>query len=269
MKWLFASLSKFFTLREQKETDMVKPFLEHLEDLRVTLFKMGGALIVGMVAAYCFHRPLVELMKAPLAGTKVELYSVGLLDGFSIALKLSFYLGVVISFPFLMYFLAEFVLPALTRKEKRLLLPGIFIAFLLFAFGVVACYKFILPKTVLWFFNFTTDSMGLKMLLTATTYFAFVAQMCIACGLLCELPIVMVALALMDLISFRLLAGTRPYAYIGILILVAILSPSPDPFTFATLAVPVVAVYELCIWLVWLIERRRSKSEKSGQQYPD
>jgi sec-independent protein translocase protein TatC len=169
----------------------------------------------------------------------------------------------------LLYFLAEFVLPALTRKEKRMLLPGILIGFALFGFGVVVSYRYILPKTVQWFFRYTYESLGIDIQLRAVTYFSFVAHLTIVCGLLCEVPIVVVALALLDMVSYKLLSGTRPYAVVGIMILVAIISPSPDPVTFLTLALPVLGVYEICIWLVWLIEKRRKRLDTSGQNYPD
>jgi sec-independent protein translocase protein TatC len=71
------------------------------------------------------------------------------------------------------------------------------------------------------------------------------------------MPIVMFALSAMGLVSFELLSKTRVYAFTVILILVALIAPSPDPITFMAMGLPVLAIYELCIWIVWLMERRR------------
>jgi sec-independent protein translocase protein TatC len=79
-------------------------------------------------------------------------------------------------------------------------------------------------------------------------------------GLLCQLPVVMVALAFIGIIDFRFLSSTRPYAVTVILILAAVVAPTPDPITFVTLAVPIICLYEICIWVVWLIDRNRKKA---------
>jgi sec-independent protein translocase protein TatC len=264
MNWL----RKLFSFRENRDRraaddaydtadrDVVKPFLEHLEDLRKTLFKMAAALLSGMVVAFYYHDPLYALVMAPIKGLPIKVISTTLVGPFALSLKLAFYGGIVASFPLLLYFAAEFVLPALTRRERRMLLPGIGIGFLLFGCGVVLSYHYILPKTIQWFFLYGRD-MGIETMLEATTYFGFVAQLSLACGLLCELPIIVIALAVLGVINYRLLASTRPYAVTLILILVAILSPTPDPITFLTLAMPVLLIYEICIWIVWLMERRR------------
>ena len=86
--------------------------------------------------------------------------ALGITDSITISFHLAFYAGIVISFPILLYFLAEFVLPALTAVEKRFLLPAIFVSFALFLTGVLACYFWLLPKTILFFFHDTNRSAG-------------------------------------------------------------------------------------------------------------
>ena len=189
-------------------------------------------------------------------------------ESFGIAMKLAFYAGIVISFPFLLYFVIDFVLPALTRKERRLLGPGILAGSLLFGSGVYIGFKYILPKTLVWFDHFGR-SMGFASNWKAGTYFSFVTQLCLACGGLCELPLVMVVLSMLNVISFSMLQSTRRYAVAIILVIVAIIAPTPDPITFFTLAVPMLAIFEGSIWLVWLIERNRRKNEMSGQTLGD
>ncbi len=266
MTWLNKFLQKMFAIREQSDGDVVKPFLEHLEDLRLVIFKMLATWVASTILAYSFHAKIMLLMRAPLdkAAPGIELISTALAGTFMISLKMSLYAGLVISFPLQLYFLAGFVLPALTRKEKKLILPGVLAGFVLFGTGVVISYQYILPKTIHFFVQYAEDG-GVKNRLDVSLYYSFVANLCIACGLLCELPVVIIGLAAINLVSFKLLSSTRAYAVTAILILVAIIAPSPDPFTFIVMGLPVLGIYEMCIWIVWMMERRREKAEKEAR----
>lgn len=263
-------LRKLFNFREKRQTrdtggddehnDVVKPFLEHLEDLRVTLFKMAWCIAIGMAVAFWFHDELFRLVGAPLVPLGIKLMNIDLISPFMMSMKLAFYAGIVFSFPFLLYFAAEFVMPALTRKERRLLVPGVLVGFVLFAAGVTVAYLFLLPRTLEWLQQY-----ALKMGVDAHQveigkHFSLVTNLCLACGFLCEVPIVVIALALMGLVSYELLSRTRAYAMTLILIVVAIVAPTPDPIMFITLAIPVLVIYEACIWIVKLIERKRATS---------
>jgi sec-independent protein translocase protein TatC len=98
-----------------------------------------------------------------------------------------------------------------------------------------------------------------------------VAHLCIAFGLLCELPVVMVTLNGIGIVSYEWLRSTRAYALAGILILSAIISPTPDIATLFILAAPIMALYEICIWVVWYLDKRRAKAERALQDdhHPD
>ncbi len=263
MSWL----NKLFQLREKSDGEVVKPFLEHLEDLRWTLIKMVVALLIGMIAAFTFHKSLLAILRAPLdalgPGAAKTLTVMGVVDPFMISLSLSFYGGIVLALPFLLYFLAGFVLPALTRQEKKYLIPGLVGGTVLFAIGVVSCFKYILPQTLRFFWDYGAGDFN--MMYQAKEYFSFVTQLCIAFGLLSELPVVMIVLALFGIVSFQFLNSTRAYALVIILALAAFIAPTPDPMTFLTMAAPVIVLYEICIWIVWLLELRRRKKEKAEQ----
>src|SRR6476469_7102840 len=129
------ALRNFFKFRELPEPDTAKPFLEHLEDLRWTVVKMAITLFLAMIVCFAFRASLTAIMQRPLTqlGEKVPtLQALGITDSLTITFNLAFYAGIVVSFPILLYFLAEFVLPALTAVEKRLLLPSIAASFALF-----------------------------------------------------------------------------------------------------------------------------------------
>src|SRR5205814_5416533 len=144
------ALRDIFKFRELPEGETSKPFLEHLEDLRWTIVKMAITLLIAMVICFAFRSALVHVMQRPLQDIDPQigaLRAMGVTDSLTISFRLAFYAGIVLSFPLLVYFLAEFVLPALTAMEKRLVFPAILVSFGLFLTGVLACYYWLLPKT--------------------------------------------------------------------------------------------------------------------------
>jgi len=178
---------------------------------------------------------------------------------FMLSIKLAFYAGIILAFPFLLYFIADFVLPALTKKEKKYLFPGIFGGFILFVSGVLAAYFYILPQTIRFFFD-DTKKMQLTAMWTWDSYASIFSWLTIGFGLLCELPVVVIILAMLQMVNYKLLASTRPYAVVLIFVLAMVIAPTPDPGTMLVLAAPILVLYEACIWIVWFIDRNRAKN---------
>src|SRR6201993_2311498 len=145
------ALRDIFKFRELPESETSKPFLDHLEDLRWMIVKMAITLAITMVLCFAFRQTLVRILQAPLHEVDPQigaLRALGITDSITISFRLAFYAGIVLSFPILLYFLAEFVLPALTAVEKRFMLPAILGSFALFLIGVTVCYFWLLPKTI-------------------------------------------------------------------------------------------------------------------------
>jgi len=255
-------LRDVFKFRELPESETSKPFLEHLEDLRWMVLKMAVTLIVAMLACFAFRTQLVRIMQAPLHEVDPQvgsLKALGITDSLVISFHLAFYAGVVISFPILLYFLIEFVLPALTELEKRFLLPAIMGSFGLFLIGVLLGYLWLLPKTILFFFR-DTQSLGWSPTWTVQQYYSFVTKFVLGFGLAFELPVVVLALVYFGLITYRFMARTRPYAVVLIFILAAIIAPTPDLLTLLAMATPMAVLYESCIWIAWMMERRKART---------
>jgi sec-independent protein translocase protein TatC len=150
-------------------------------------------------------------------------------------------------------------LPALTAVEKRFLFPAIFVSFALFLLGVMVCYSWLLPKTILFFFH-DTESLGWAPTWTVQQYYSFVTRFTIGFGFAFELPVVVLALVRFGLMTYRFMARTRPYAVVLIFILATIITPTPDILTLIAMALPMCLLYESCIWIAWFMERRASKS---------
>ena len=265
-------LKKLFKKRDEQtgDGDIVKPFLDHLEDLRWTLVKMISVLAVTMIFAFIFRTTITHLLAWPLkkAVPGAGLIIIDPVETVTLSFTLAFYTGIVVSFPILFYFLAEFLLPALTRKEKKYVLPAVAIGFGLFLTGVLLCYFYVLPPTLRWL-NQDANSLGINPTWTGKNYYGFVTHMSIAVGLVCELPVVMVTLSAIGLISFAWLKGIRIYGYAIALVLAGIISPTPDLFMLFIFALPIMALFEICIWLVWLLEKRRAKQEAAEEKKPE
>lgn len=252
------ALRNFFKFREVPETELAKPFLEHLEDLRWTIVKMAITLLVTMVLCFAFRTSLVQIMQRPLTQIgqqQSELRALGITDSITVSFRLAFYGGIVLSFPVLLYFLAEFVLPALTAMEKRFLLPGIAVSFGLFLAGVLCCYYLLLPKTILFFFR-DTQSLGWTPAWTVQEYYSFVTRFTIGFGLAFELPVVVLAFVRFGVVTYSFMAKTRPYAVVLIFIVATIITPTPDVLTLLAMGLPMCLLYESCIWIAWLMQRR-------------
>jgi sec-independent protein translocase protein TatC len=257
------TLRNLFKFRDQPESEVSKPFLEHLEDLRWTIVKMAITLLVAMVVCFAFRTWLVHLLQRPLRDVDPQvgaLRALGVTDSLTISFRLAFYAGIVISFPLLLYFLAQFVLPALTLVEKRLIFPAILVSFGLFLTGVLACYYWLLPKTILFFFN-DTSSLGWTPAWTVQEYYSFVTRFTIGFGLAFELPVVVLALVRFGLVTYPFMARTRPYAIVLIFVLATIITPTPDVLTLVAMSLPMCLLYESCIWIAWFVQR---KAEKAG-----
>jgi sec-independent protein translocase protein TatC len=256
-------LRDVFKFRDLPESETSKPFLEHLEDLRWTIVKMSITLVAAMVLCFLFRTSLVQIMQRPLREVDPSigaLRALAITDSFTISFRLAFYAGIVISFPILLYFLAEFVLPALTAMEKRLLLPAILVSFGLFLTGVLTAYYWLLPKTILFFFH-DTQSLGWLPAWTVQEYYSFVTRFSLAFGLTFELPVAVLALVRFGFITYEFMARTRPYAIVLMFIFATIISPTPDVMTMIAMALPMCLLYESCIWITWFARRKQRRAE--------
>jgi sec-independent protein translocase protein TatC len=256
------ALRNVFKFRDLPESETSKPFLEHLEDLRWTIVKMAITLLAAMVLCFFFRGSLVQVMQRPLLDidpTLGALRALAITDSFTISFRLAFYAGIVVSFPILLYFLAEFVLPALTAMEKRLVLPAILVSFGLFLIGVLTAYYWLLPKTILFFFK-DTQSLGWLPAWTVQEYYSFVTRFTIAFGMAFELPVAVLALVRFGFITYEFMARTRPYAIVLMFIFATIISPTPDVMTMIAMALPMCLLYESCIWITWFARRKQQRA---------
>jgi sec-independent protein translocase protein TatC len=248
---------RLFKFREIE--DEPKPFLDHIEELRFMLIKMALALGAAMTLAFVGRSYLFAVIQWPLASIDPKrlsnLQSLGVVDSFSISLNLAFYAGLVLAFPLLLFFLAEFVLPALTAAERKYLWPAATIGFGLFLTGVLFAYFVVLPQTLNFFYH-DAESLGWKPTWTVGEYYSFTTQFVIAFGLAFELPVVVLLLVKLGVLDLAALKRLRPYAFIAVMIFAAVLTPTTDMVTMLLMGVPMYLLYEACIFVAAIMRRR-------------
>jgi len=248
------SLRRFLEFRDGRDTP--KPFLDHVEDLRKMVVRMAIALGVCMAAAFLFRAEIAAFVQGPLLAVDPSradnLQSLGVADSMTISLKLAFYAGLVVSFPILLYFLAEFVLPALTSRERKVVMVAAVIGFGLFLGGSAFAFYVVLPATLEFFFR-DAQMMQWRPTWTVGEYYSFTTQFVLAFGLAFELPVVVLALVKVGLLDHAQMKATRPYAIVVVFVLAAVITPTPDIFTLLLMGAPMVLLYEACIWIArWM-----------------
>ncbi|MFZ4116466.1 MAG: twin-arginine translocase subunit TatC [Chthoniobacterales bacterium] len=246
---------KFFSFRETDEEP--RPFLEHVDDLRKMVIKIAVTLVLAMVGSFFFRGFLAALIQRPLLlvdPTRVgSLQSLGVADSMTISLELSFYAGFILSLPLLLFFVAEFLFPALHQAEKRLIIPITGASFFLFVLGVSFSYCVVLPGTLDFFFR---DAKAMHWVPTWTVrdYYSFTTQFLIAFGVAFEMPIVVLILVKLGFLTAATLRKTRSIAIVTIFTVAAFITPSPDLMTYLLMGVPMVLLYEVCILLARWVE---------------
>ena len=368
---------KLFSLREQAARrpgadngfdPQEKPFLDHLDDLRVTLFKIITTLAISSAICFIFNKQIFQFVqipaKSPIAEIspgitlyeKLDFFMLGPTELIFLMFKLAFYCGVIITFPFTVFFLFQFLMPGLRQSEKRTIIPGVGIGFILFLVGGSFAFFVATPLALKYFYQFENERLNAtdpatlalskpvseialigvdgetippfdkakpvaepapdegtkpvsaltpqlrseirdylkKTLATADganfvmrydedrdklvlvtskggkssyqigKYISFISQLVLVFGISFQMPIVVTILVKLDLLTALVMRNTRSYAWVIIVVVAAILTPSPDAFTMGLLAVPLILLYEICIIIATFIERARSRQERAA-----
>jgi sec-independent protein translocase protein TatC len=186
-------------------------------------------------------------------------------EAFMLSMKLAFFAGTVLAFPLLLLYTLQFIMPGLHQHEKRAILPALAIGFGLFLCGVLFAYLWVLPSVLEFFYSYG-ESMGIANEWRIGYYLSFATQFTLIFGLCFELPVIVWVLVKIGLLNYEVMSRTRGYAVVAIVVLAAVITPTPDAFTLALLALPMVVLYELSIWLAWFDARRQKKKELQEEE---
>ncbi|MGQ9859461.1 MAG: twin-arginine translocase subunit TatC [Thermodesulfobacteriota bacterium] len=244
-------------------------FIEHLEELRYRLIVCLVSVLIGTVVAYVFKEEIFRFISTPLLRAlppgEQQLIFTGLLEAFVVYLKASFFAGLMLSVPVVLYQLWAFVSPGLYPRERKLALPFIFFASLFFLGGAVFGYYVVFPYGFQFFVGFGGDF--IKPLPSMKEYLSFATFLLLAFGIVFELPIFIFFLAKLGLVHPRTLRKGRRYAIPVIFLVSAIMTPGPDPISQCLMAVPLCVLYELGIWVaVFFGKPSRDEKEAAPQE---
>jgi len=240
------------------------PFLDHLEELRWRILRSLAAIVVGFALGLWLvqHFQLVNLLKQPIApyltGAGGKLIVTSPTDPVMIVFKLGFLVGVVLASPVILWQVWAFLAPALYAREKKALVPALFVGLGLFLVGAVVAYLFVVPQALHVLFSFQTEA--IQPFITYDAYFDFVLQVVLALGLSFELPLVIVILAWLDVIGPEELSRFRRFAIVGSCVAGALLSPGTDLISMIMMTIPLILLYEVGYAGAVIIQRRRRKA---------
>lgn len=269
-------LNKVFKAREKvamnlSAEDEEKPFLDHLEDLRTMLVRMAVTLLVSAFVAFGFYKHLFNILLYPmvLAGFAVDidaarklLINIDIAGPFMMAVNVSLIAAVIASFPLLLIFLLQFILPGLKTNEKKLLFPAIAIGTGLFLGGCSFAYWQVLPRALIFFSEFSA-SVGATQQWTLDNYVTFTTRFILVFGIAFELPVIVMALVKLDILNFKIMKATWRYALIAIMIFAAVITPTPDILTLLLMSGPLYVLYGICVILAYFMEK------KDKEAYPE
>lgn len=233
------------------------PFLEHLEDLRGRLLKSLLSVVVLSLVAFYFSDELMTFIVLPVG--EIKLHVTEVTGSFYAYLKVSLISGILAASPIVFYQLWSFVAPGLYSHEKASVFPLVLVSTLLFLIGATFCYLVVLPFSLKFLIGFSGDL--LSPIITVGSYLSFAGMLMLAFGFGFEMPVVAYFLGKVGIISSRFLSKGRRYAIVLILIISAILTPTPDIATQLMLAGPLYLLYEISIILVKFTGKREDKSK--------
>ena len=224
--------------------DLERPLIAHLLELRARLLRGFAGLVVVLLCLLPFANKLYALLAQPLLDKLPkggQLIATQVASPFFAPMKLAFFVALVVAMPWLLYQAWAFVAPGLYRREKRLALPLLSSALLLFYAGCAFAYFLVLPMVFGFLARVTPD--GVAMMTDISSYLDFVLVLFLAFGLAFELPVALVILVLLGWVTPAQLREGRGYAVVGIFVIAAIVTP-PDVISQLMLAIPMCLLYE-------------------------
>lgn len=238
-------------------------FLEHLEELRWTLVKSAIALAIAAGVIGYFMKDFNDVLLWPLRLVEHERQSNALslnthsvMESFGIVIQLCGWGGLALSSPFILFFIGQFVSPALTEKETRLIVPSGVSALFLFLMGAAFGFFLLVPSTLRVSLDIN-ELLGFSTLWTPQSYYSLLTWLVLGVGLAFEFPLLIVIAIYFGLLRVQTLRKYRRHSIVGIFIIAAVVTPTPDPFTQTMFAAPLYLLFEAAIIVGARVQARR------------
>ncbi len=235
---------------EEVGTEMT--LLEHLGELRNRLVKASIALLITTAISFIFADRLVEILSIPIGGRQA-LEAIDVTENMGVFMRVSLISGMVLAMPVIVYQLIRFIVPGLTRDERRYLWIVVPSASLLFLLGVAFAYFVMLPVAVPFLIGF----LNIPTRPRPSTYFGFISRLMFWIGASFETPLILAFLARLGIITPQFLKQNRKYAIVLIALIAAAITPTVDPVNMLLVMAPLMILYELGVFLSRLSYRKR------------
>jgi sec-independent protein translocase protein TatC len=245
-------------------------FWEHLDELRGTIIKsliafLVFAVLIGFFATE-FNRVLLwplHHVAAAYPNLDTKLGTLSIMEVFNMVIQMCVFGGLMLAAPFILFFIGQFVAPALTEREMKAVLPLCISALILFSIGAAFSFFFLMPSTIKIAIELN-NAFELENRWTAGNYFNTLTWLVLGSGGVFEFPLVIILLVWLGILSTAFLRKYRRHAIVVIFVLAAIVTPTPDPFTQTIFAAPLYALYELAIIVSTRVEKKRQGAARFG-----
>jgi sec-independent protein translocase protein TatC len=226
------------------------PFPEHIEELRQRIFLLFWIILLLTCIAFLEVKDLVKILELPVQSVKFFQISPG--EYFISTIKISFYTGLLFSSPFIIGQLILFLLPGLTKKETKIILPLLLSSLVLFGLGLAFSYYTLIPAALNFFLNYSEEV--LEPFWSFDQYFEFILVLFYSTGLAFQIPILQILIGLLNIVSAKQMLGAWRYIILLSTILGAILTPSTDPLTQLLLSLAILLLYFSGLSILFLIK---------------
>ena len=247
--------------------EQTMPLMEHLRELRMRIVRSLLAVAIGTIVILAVYDPVKNFLTRPyrnLCSQRPDfhcdgsLFSLGPLDGFAARMRVCAYGGLILALPVILWQIWRFIVPALSKKEKRYAGPFIISSIVLFAVGCGLAY-WTLDKALEFLISWSGTEV--TQAYQVTKYISLVVLMMLAFGIGFLSPVLLVFLQLVGAVKPRSLIKQWRYAIMGIFVAAAVITPSGDPISMLALALPLTFLYLVAVLVGWLLTRRRVTAE--------
>ena len=226
--------------------ESAKNFFGHLEELRRRLIVILCSLFITTTACYFFSDRLLTLLKS-FCG--IEFLYLSPLEPLMVKMKVALFCAILLSAPIILHQILSFVIPGLTKKEEKVILPVVIAVFFLFIIGAAIGLLVGLPYTLKWL----SGQAGPIKALRAEYLLTFVVWIVVICGAILQTPILVISLIKIKLLSVAQIRKQWQYVYLGILVFAGIITPDWNPITMLAVAIPIILLWEMSLFLARFI----------------
>ena len=246
---------------EELPDDVEMSIWEHLEELRDRALISSGAVAAGILLCFCFAKDLVIFLEKPVSDMGVRFLQLGPGEYFFTTVKVAGYTGILLAAPVVLYEIIAYVLPGLTKNERKVLGPIVLGSSVLFYIGIYFAYLILTPAALKFFVGYADGAV--ESLWSIDQYFEFVLVLLFSTGLSFQVPVIQLLLGQTGIVSSKQMLSAWKFVIVGSVVAAAVLTPSTDPFTQMLLAIPLMSLYFGGAALVGVVEREREIESSS------